>query len=82
MDLMATADGAGEPLMLLLAAATAQPHDRVRALEILWDERGAACYALAVAILGKDQLAADVVRSVFLTVWQDGGSLVTLLRAA
>jgi DNA-directed RNA polymerase specialized sigma24 family protein len=68
LELMATAEGQREPLLLLLAAATAQPRDRKLAIETLWEEHGAACYALAVAILSEEQLAGAVIRSVFLTV--------------
>jgi DNA-directed RNA polymerase specialized sigma24 family protein len=88
LELMATAEGHREPLLLLLAAATAQPRDRKLAIETLWDKHGAACYALAVAILSEEQLAEAVIRSVFLAVWRNEALLgnaaeerASLLRA-
>lgn len=41
------------------------------ALEALYARYGRACYGLARRILTDEQLAADVVQEVFLTVWRD-----------
>lgn len=41
------------------------------ALEALYGRYGRACYGLARRILTDEQLAADVVQEVFLTVWRD-----------
>ena len=42
-----------------------------RALEVLYQRYGRACYGLARRILADDQFAQDCVQEVFLTVWRD-----------
>lgn len=44
-----------------------------RALELLYERYGRACYSLARRILGDTQLAQDVVQEVFLALWRDAG---------
>ncbi len=72
LELMQSAEGLRDPLMVMLAVATASRVDRVRAFESLWDEHGAMCYTLAFAIVGEQRLAEDVTRSVFLAWWRIG----------
>ena len=71
LEIMGTSDRRHEPLMPLLAAAIAQRPVRMRAFDGLWDDHGAACYSLAVAILGKGQTAEDALRSAFLAAWRN-----------